>query len=94
VARYNLPNRRPWDLMASPRNNLRHCRISIFLFALAAEFFYYLAAMKSSKPVVAVLKTSPATVLEDYHRLMNLADYQSFLPKTSETALKINIWIL
>lgn len=41
--------------------------------------------------VVAVLRTSPATVLEDYHRLMNLAGYQDALPKNRETALKINI---
>ena len=47
--------------------------------------------MKPNKSIVAVLKTSPATVLEDYHRLMNLADYQSVLSKTSDTALKINI---
>ena len=44
-----------------------------------------------SKAVVAILRTSPATVLEDYHRLMNLAGYQAVLPKTAETALKINI---
>jgi hypothetical protein len=30
---------------------------------------------------VAVLKTSPATVIADYQRLMRLADYQSYLPK-------------
>jgi len=40
---------------------------------------------------VAILKTSPATVLKDYHRLMNLADYQGALPKDADTALKINI---
>jgi uncharacterized protein (DUF362 family) len=40
---------------------------------------------------VAILKTSPATVLDDYHRLMNLADYQDTLPKDVDTALKINI---
>ena len=45
--------------------------------------------MQKSK--IAILRTSPATVLEDYHRLMNLADYQSHLPKDKETALKINI---
>jgi uncharacterized protein (DUF362 family) len=44
-----------------------------------------------SKSKVAILKTSPETVLEDYHRLMNLADYQSVLPKDKDTALKINI---
>jgi len=40
---------------------------------------------------VAVLKTSPATVVDDYKRLMRLADYQRFLPAGNETALKINI---
>ena len=43
------------------------------------------------KSRVAILRTSPETVLEDYHRLMNLADYQKILPKDKETALKINI---
>ena len=40
---------------------------------------------------VAVLRTSPQTVLADYHRLMNLAGYQAVLPKDKDTALKINI---
>jgi len=40
---------------------------------------------------VAVLKTTPATVIDDYKRLMRLADYQQYLPKDNETALKINI---
>ena len=44
-----------------------------------------------SRSKVAVLRTSPATVLEDYHRLMNLADYQRVVDPTVDTALKINI---
>lgn len=40
---------------------------------------------------VAVLRTSPRTVFEDYHRLLNLADYQDVVAKDVETALKINI---
>ncbi len=40
---------------------------------------------------VAILRTSPKTVLSDYHRLLNLADYQSALDKAVDTALKINI---
>lgn len=40
---------------------------------------------------VAVLKTAPATVFDDYKRLMRLADYQRFLPRDKPTALKINI---
>jgi uncharacterized protein (DUF362 family) len=45
--------------------------------------------MPSAK--VAILRTTPATVLADYHRLMNLADYQSVVAKDADTALKINI---
>jgi len=40
---------------------------------------------------VAVLKTTPATVIDDYKRLMRLACYQQFLPQNEPTALKINI---
>jgi uncharacterized protein (DUF362 family) len=40
---------------------------------------------------VAMLRTSPRTVLEDYHRLMNLAGYQHVISKEADTALKINI---
>ncbi len=40
---------------------------------------------------VALLKTHPDTVLEDYRRLMHLAGYQEALPKDKGTILKINI---
>ncbi len=40
---------------------------------------------------VAVLRTTPETVIGDYKRLMRLAEYEQFLPKDNETALKINI---
>lgn len=40
---------------------------------------------------VAVLKTTPATVIDDYKRLMRLACYSRFLPRDRQTALKINI---
>jgi uncharacterized protein (DUF362 family) len=43
------------------------------------------------KSKVAVLKTNPETVLEDYAKLMHLADYQKYLPKDKDTALKVNI---
>ena len=43
------------------------------------------------KSKVSILKTSPQTVLEDYKKLMHMADYQQFLPKDKDTALKINI---
>jgi len=42
-------------------------------------------------PKVAVIKTTPETVLEDYKELMHLAEYQKYLPKDKDTALKINI---
>lgn len=40
---------------------------------------------------VAILRTSPETVVDDYGRLMRLVDYQENLPKEKETLLKINI---
>jgi len=40
---------------------------------------------------VAVLKTTPETVLNDYERLLHLANYQKYLPRGKDTALKINI---
>ncbi len=43
------------------------------------------------KPIVAVLKTKPQTVVEDYGRLMQLAGFESALPKDADTILKINI---
>src|ERR1700689_5196897 len=44
-----------------------------------------------SRSKVAILRTSPATVLEDYHRLMNLAGYQEVVDRSADTGLKINI---
>ncbi len=44
-----------------------------------------------NKAKVAVVKTSSNTVLEDYNRLMHLADYKKYLPADKDTALKINI---
>ncbi len=41
--------------------------------------------------VVAVLRTSPESVLGDYARLMELAGFEKALPKDRETILKINI---
>ena len=40
---------------------------------------------------VAILKTTPPTVLRDYHALMNLAGYQDVLARDVDTALKVNI---
>ena len=47
--------------------------------------------MSTPKSKVAIVRTQPSTVLFDYHRLMNLADYQRVIAKDVETALKINI---
>jgi uncharacterized protein (DUF362 family) len=44
-----------------------------------------------TKAKVAVVKTKPESVLEDYYRLLHLADYQKYVPRESEIALKINI---
>lgn len=43
------------------------------------------------KSKVAVLKTSPDSVVEDIGRAMELADYQAALPRDVDTILKINI---
>jgi len=40
---------------------------------------------------VAILKTMPETVLNDYGRLLHLANYEEYLLKANHTALKINI---
>ncbi len=45
--------------------------------------------MNQSK--VAIVRTTPETVLEDYHRLMNLAGYRDVIAKDADTALKVNI---
>jgi uncharacterized protein (DUF362 family) len=45
----------------------------------------------TGRPVVAVVRTRAATVLEDIARAMRLAGYQSALPKESPVGLKINV---
>ncbi len=40
---------------------------------------------------VAVLRTSPRTVLADYHRLLDLAGYREVVDPAVDTALKVNI---
>jgi len=47
--------------------------------------------MTSKKSRVAVLRTSPKTVLEDYHRLLALAGCRDVLDPAADTALKINL---
>jgi len=43
------------------------------------------------KGVVAILRTSPATILEDIEKLMKLAGVETALPKGIRTSLMINI---
>lgn len=43
------------------------------------------------RPKVAVLKTTPETVNQDYARLMRMADYTDAIPHKIDVALKINI---
>ncbi len=48
-----------------------------------------------TQPKVAVLKTSPSSVLEDYSRLMHMAGYRESISKQRETVLKLNLsWSL
>jgi uncharacterized protein (DUF362 family) len=42
-------------------------------------------------PKVAVLKTSPQTILEDYRKLMHMAEYESFISKDNDTLIKLNL---
>lgn len=45
--------------------------------------------MKKAK--VAVLRTSPERVLDDYRRLMHLAEYDNAISKDKDTLLKLNL---
>jgi uncharacterized protein (DUF362 family) len=45
----------------------------------------------TGRPVVAVVRTRAATVLDDISRAMRLAGYQAALPKKSPVGLKINV---
>jgi uncharacterized protein (DUF362 family) len=44
-----------------------------------------------SRPKIAVLKTSPATVLADYGKVMRLAGYRDVLSRDRETLIKLNL---
>ena len=43
------------------------------------------------KSKVAIVRTSPATVLADYGEAMNLAGYQDVIARDADTGLKVNI---
>ena len=44
-----------------------------------------------NKAKVAVLRTSPEKVLDDYRTLMHLAEYDSAISKDEDTLLKLNL---
>jgi uncharacterized protein (DUF362 family) len=45
----------------------------------------------AGKGKVAVMKTSPCTVLEDINKLMKMAGFEDALPRDVQTGLKINV---
>lgn len=47
--------------------------------------------MTSQKSQIFVVKTSPKTVLDDYQKLMKLANYQKVFNKNEKTILKLNL---
>lgn len=49
----------------------------------------------AARPKVAVIRTTPETVVEDYRRLMRLADYLDAISPARETLIKLNLsWSL
>ena len=44
-----------------------------------------------TKTKVAVLQTSPQSIIRDYQKLMHLAEYQKFISKNSATLIKLNL---
>ena len=47
--------------------------------------------MTAEKPQIFVIKTSPETVLDDYAKLMHMANYENRYAKTDKTILKLNL---
>jgi len=47
--------------------------------------------LKMNKPKVVVLKTSPNTVLDDYQKVMHLADYEHTISKDNDLLIKLNL---
>ena len=45
----------------------------------------------SSKPQIFVIKTSPNTVLDDYKKLMHMAEYQKYFCKDLRRIIKLNL---
>ena len=46
---------------------------------------------QTKKSRVAVLKTSPQTVLDTYRKIMNFAGYQKFISRDIDTLIKLNL---
>ena len=46
---------------------------------------------QTQKSRVAVLKTSPETVLDTYREVMHLAEYEKFVSKDTDTLIKLNL---
>jgi uncharacterized protein (DUF362 family) len=46
---------------------------------------------RQPKSIVAVLKTSPETVLKTYNKIMHLAKYQKFISTDTATLIKLNL---
>lgn len=44
-----------------------------------------------TKSQIFIVKTSPNTVLDDYKKLMHIADYQKHYDKESKTLVKLNL---
>ena len=45
----------------------------------------------TNKSQIFVIKTTPKTVLEDYKKLMQLAEYEKSFPKNQKTIIKLNL---
>ena len=50
--------------------------------------------MADDKAIVAAVRTTPETILEDYERVMKLAGFEEALDPTKQTILKNNIMII
>ena len=46
---------------------------------------------QEQKSRVAVLKTTPQTVLDTYRNIMHLAEYENFISKDTDTLIKLNL---
>jgi hypothetical protein len=81
-----------WSLSSTLARSAPRARLRIGVdFTLPTLAFGLLALLSMTRSRVAVLKTTPAMVVEDYKRLMRLANYENFLPRDKQIALKINI---